>query len=321
MRPFPGDFFIADISEDKIAVAVQLEKQRMDQLFIAAQHVMELLQSTMHGSFSIGVGQHCHDILELPRAYREAMEALKFKIVYGSGQVIYIEDVLIQHAHTFSYPKEKEKILNGYIRQGNTEGAKAALDSIHLYIQEHQGNLHYTHIQAIFMQLLSSIVSTLQSIGADMNSIFPENPYGSFSKLQSVSEIVRWFELIIDKTAKYVDCEMQSKGNQHVEKILEIINRNIGADLSLYYVASQLKLNPAYVGRLFKQMMGKSFVEYVTELRIEQSKELLVKEQISINEISSKVGYHNAYYFIKLFKENVGLTPGEYRKLFTESAQ
>ncbi|WP_420852203.1 helix-turn-helix domain-containing protein [Paenibacillus hamazuiensis] len=62
-------------------------------------------------------------------------------------------------------------------------------------------------------------------------------------------------------------------------------------------------------------MTGEPFVDYLKRVRIEKSKELLARSDLKIGEIGKRVGYVNSYYFIKVFKETMGLTPGEYKKL------
>jgi two-component system response regulator YesN len=108
--------------------------------------------------------------------------------------------------------------------------------------------------------------------------------------------------------------ELNAKGSNHITKILDIIDMDLSQDLSLNAVASRLSLNPSYVSRLFKQYVGKTFVEFVTSRRIEQGKQLLETTDMKVGDVATSVGYQNSYYFIKLFKEATGMTPGEYRK-------
>ena len=77
-------------------------------------------------------------------------------------------------------------------------------------------------------------------------------------------------------------------------------------------------MNPSYISRVFKKATGKNFVDYLTYRRIEKSKELLKSSDLKVKDIAEQVGYNNSYYFIKIFRENTGITPGEYKKLLKE---
>ena len=109
----------------------------------------------------------------------------------------------------------------------------------------------------------------------------------------------------------------QRKDNQHVARVINILEKDHAKELSLNMVSEQLNLNPSYVSRLLKQYTGTSFTEYLTAIRIRQSKELLRMTDLQVGEVG-RVGFHNAYYFIKVFKENAGVTPGEFKKIFGE---
>ena len=89
-------------------------------------------------------------------------------------------------------------------------------------------------------------------------------------------------------------------------------------ELSLKQMASLYYLNPSYFSISFKNIVGKNFNEYLTELRIEHAKNYLEKNQYKINQVSRLVGYEDYSYFGKLFRKATGLTPKEYQKQFLD---
>ncbi|WP_411336796.1 helix-turn-helix transcriptional regulator [Ruminococcus gauvreauii] len=107
----------------------------------------------------------------------------------------------------------------------------------------------------------------------------------------------------------------QSEGSLIMKRVLEYISQNYDKQLKLEEAAEQVYITPAYLGIIFKKETGKNFTAYLTDLRMEKAKELLLDVRININEITYKVGYHNVRYFSRTFKEYVGITPKEYRKI------
>ncbi|NMA69430.1 MAG: helix-turn-helix transcriptional regulator [Desulfitobacterium sp.] len=101
----------------------------------------------------------------------------------------------------------------------------------------------------------------------------------------------------------------------HIQKAIAYIEKNITEDLSLDEVVDYLKLNKTYFCKLFKENTGKTFSQYVNELRVEYSKKLLEETNLSILDIALAVGYNNSNYFHKAFKERLGVTPYNYRQL------
>ncbi|MBP1988643.1 response regulator transcription factor [Paenibacillus eucommiae] len=84
--------------------------------------------------------------------------------------------------------------------------------------------------------------------------------------------------------------------------------------LSLFDAAELIGLSHPYLSRLFKEEMGKTFVEYVTELRINKAREMLGDPDVKVYEVAGAVGYTEYTYFVRVFKRVVGYSPSDYRK-------
>ena len=74
-------------------------------------------------------------------------------------------------------------------------------------------------------------------------------------------------------------------------------------------------MTPVWLSKLFKKELGKTFLEYLTDIRMERAKRMLEEVQFKVYEVSSQVGYKDPVHFAKLFKKQTGYTPSEYRKL------
>jgi two-component system response regulator YesN len=76
-----------------------------------------------------------------------------------------------------------------------------------------------------------------------------------------------------------------------------------------------LNISPHYFSKLFKDEVGETFIDYITNLRIQKSKELLAESQLSGKEICFEIGYGDPNYFSRNFKRIVGITPTEYKEI------
>jgi two-component system, response regulator YesN len=97
------------------------------------------------------------------------------------------------------------------------------------------------------------------------------------------------------------------------------IQENYAKDLSLEEAAESVFLSPVYFSRLFKEVTGKSFIKYLTSLRISKAIELLENTHYRANEIGEMVGYKTISYFSKIFKKYTGMTPSKYRNSYHET--
>lgn len=85
-------------------------------------------------------------------------------------------------------------------------------------------------------------------------------------------------------------------------------------DLSLQEVADAIGISPAYLSRLLRQDLGASFIDYLSQNRIQHAIKLLNDPTVKIYEVAEKVGYKGQHYFSTVFKKVLGISPLEYRK-------
>jgi two-component system, response regulator YesN len=109
--------------------------------------------------------------------------------------------------------------------------------------------------------------------------------------------------------------ESYSTGNQKIiEVALQYMKAYYNTDLTLENVASVVYLNSGYFSQLFKQKIGCGFKEYVTHLRMEKAKILLLQSQLKLADISECIGYQDVKYFTQVFRKKFNVTPTEYRE-------
>ncbi len=101
--------------------------------------------------------------------------------------------------------------------------------------------------------------------------------------------------------------------NKSLKNILVFINENFYKDISVQYLADKYHISPNYISQLFKREMGLNLTGYIMKLRMEYARSLLTRTDLSIQEISEKVGYNDYFYFAKIFKKNTSKTPSRYR--------
>lgn len=126
----------------------------------------------------------------------------------------------------------------------------------------------------------------------------------------------------IDLSRKYDELLLKYKVQDLGEKkdtiseIKEYVNQNFDQNLSLAELSTRFYLNLHYVSHLFKEKTGQTYLEYLTEVRIERSRDLLRRTDMKVYEIASKVGYNDPTHFSNVFERLTGCKPTEYRKTF-----
>lgn len=100
------------------------------------------------------------------------------------------------------------------------------------------------------------------------------------------------------------------------DTMLNYMNTHFSEKLTLKSLADNFDLNPNYCCSLFTKYLGKTFSQYLTELRINEAQSLLRTTNYSLEQIASLTGYSDYFYFSKVFKKQCTYSPKEYRKLF-----
>ncbi|OCA85977.1 hypothetical protein A8F94_14115 [Bacillus sp. FJAT-27225] len=127
-----------------------------------------------------------------------------------------------------------------------------------------------------------------------------------------IKHINRWFTTITNHVQESKNWGSSVKINLAVEFIKD---RFTDPNLTLQHVAESVNMSPAYFSRQFKDEYGKSFIQYLTELRMEQTKKLLMDIRLKTYEIAELAGYNDYPHFTKTFKKYYKMSPSEYRSL------
>lgn len=101
-----------------------------------------------------------------------------------------------------------------------------------------------------------------------------------------------------------------------IDSSIQYIQKHFKEPITLNMVADSVYLSPSHFSRLFKEEMDITFIEYLTEYRIEQSKSLLKMTSLPIEVIANQMGFTSAGYFATTFRKSEGCTPTKYRSMF-----
>lgn len=103
-----------------------------------------------------------------------------------------------------------------------------------------------------------------------------------------------------------------------IHSIMRFMQEHLSDDISLSMLSDEFHMNPQYISQLFKSEMGVGFLAYLTNIRMEHAKKLLLASSLSIGEISEESGYGDYRVFTKAFKKSEGVTPSQFRRDFLE---
>ncbi len=158
-------------------------------------------------------------------------------------------------------------------------------------------------------------ISNNKWISEIMETIYYEN--NNSTKFSSNINKYLVYMLMLRIAEQWEQLQQADEVNVHYEELLDIRNQIFNHPEKHWQIndlANMIHLSPAYFQVLYKQTFGTTCISDVISARITLSKELLSATDTPVNEIASQLGYNQVYHFIRQFKKNTGLTPGNYRK-------
>lgn len=213
------------------------------------------------------------------------------------------------------YPYDKEKKLTWAIMTGCESEARKLLNEIlgHIFFAS-ANNLDAIKIRA--MELAVVISRAAIDGGADSNSVYQLNPQyiSDFFALDTIEDVCFALAKILRRFSEETFNLTKVKHIDLLSKAISYIRANYMHKITLEDVAEHVFLSPSYLSKIFKDELGTNFNGYLTTVRVEKSRVLLLSEELSIAEIAELSGFFDQSYFNKVFKRETGVTPKKYRE-------
>ena len=160
----------------------------------------------------------------------------------------------------------------------------------------------------------------IESKGGNVNKLLGKHEFNMFDEIQqyhSFTEMERWFRSIFSPLMEYLFSDSNTSKNSIINDVLKYVTNNYdNPELSLKNTAEHFYISYAYLSQLFSREMSESFTHYLTRIRMEKAKKLVLESHVKFTDVALQCGYNNTSYFIKVFKRTTGMTPYKYRISF-----
>ncbi|MFA9557843.1 helix-turn-helix domain-containing protein [Evansella sp. AB-rgal1] len=293
-----------------------------DILYEITEQLQENIEENLSISVSIGISMPFDELKKASTAYREGVEALKHRIKLGKGVIIQYSSINSgKSSIIYDYPRRTEEELVVAIKLAEKE---KALENLDLWMEK-LFNTSQTprEYQISMMKLLNNLLTVKQenNISFKQIDVYHESLYEELLVLQMKDEISEWFKdrLILPLINVFSE-RRDSQFHNLSEKIIDLIHKNYDTDITLEECAAKLHYNANYLSSVFKQETNHTFSEYLANYRFKLAKKWLTETDMTVKEIADKLKYNNSQNFIRSFKKQENMTPGQYRQLNTKES-
>jgi len=214
----------------------------------------------------------------------------------------------------WQYPLESERALLQKVKIGDRIGAKEILNSIlGTILFKDLGDLGILKVR--LLELLSVLSRSAVEGGVDVHTMLERNLayVNKVMQIDTQEDLCAWISAALNEFIELVYSSQDARKTTQIRPAINYIDANYDKPITLAEIARASHLSVSRLAHLFKEQMGVTLIDYVTQVRIERAKELLLGTDQSCTEVCFQVGYSNASYFTRTFKSVAGLTPRQFR--------
>lgn len=276
------------------------------------EHLLQLISEELSFNCNIAVSKRIESILSIGNTYQDTLQFLKYGFIYGHGNVFMSSEIEKFEAKNGEFSLDSLKHLETLLKSNKYQQLEQSIDSIIENIKLNGYSYNYT--QTVVLQIVGLICKAIREQSLENNSNDSNDITNEFQKIYTLNESIEWIHNLIELYSQNIHTRNILIDNEFFKKITDYITENIDKQISLNAVADVFNISTGHLSRLFKEVTGINFSDYVIDLKFKKAAELLVKSRLEVSEISEKLGYFNSSYFSKLFKEKFGMTPLQFRK-------
>lgn len=258
-------------------------------------------------STTISAGLAVPGLLDIRESFQQACEAMGYRLIFGVDSVIMFSSIAARKAgKSVRFDESMERILNA-VKKRDRDGIGAAIDGFFSGIASHCDCAPPDVINASYRLALAA-----GEIEHDIAASAREAAlWEQLNALDSLEGIRGWVRGLY--TAAFQTADSRTRYSQIVTFVIDAVERNYAKELLLKDIAREMYISENYLTTLFKRETGVSFKKYMTNVRMQKAAALLLNPKYKVYEVASLVGYDSEEHFCRMFKENKGMTPKEFR--------
>jgi two-component system response regulator YesN len=207
-----------------------------------------------------------------------------------------------------------EKQIAAALKTGGGDAARRLIGEMIDYYQNTPFNIEEYHSKLALV--LASIIRGCEDLEINRDEIFlpGSDPFGEITGIKNLDEVRRWFTGLAERITDYTRVRQENFAQVKVREALEFLESNYAdPNLSLQNLCKKLDISMSYFSAILKKYHDRTFVDVLTDIRLNKAMELLRTTDLMTYEIAEKIGYRDAHYFSLSFRKYSGLTATEYR--------
>lgn len=284
--------------------------------------ICKMAKRVCKAKITAGIGHVCSGPEELQMSYLGAKNAVSYRVLYGNTRAINIAEIDPQENADLPW---EEPFIQKIIKKVKVGEEQPLLDAIAEFTEKLAGSkMSLQRYRILIMELITELSRFGANNQINLEDVFGGNGdvYTRAMQLESTDALREWLCENCLKLQKQVQNERQDTTKSFVSKAIDYVKEHYAdTDLGIETICGYLNVSAAYFSTVFKKETGKTFINYLTDYRMEEAVELLLTQNEKTYVIAEKVGYTDPNYFSYVFKKQFGMSPSKYKTSRMEAAQ
>ncbi|HHV95597.1 MAG TPA: AraC family transcriptional regulator [Clostridiaceae bacterium] len=288
-------------------IGVLVNSRQQEVAVRLAKDIMEYVKTINEVDIYIGMGNGEHELYRISKSYRNAVEAISYSFLYPEQKIFISEIIAKGHKKEYEDIGIKEEMRKQLVSDFDLEKTKSYVN----YILRAIKNEKY---------MLSSVKKYINEIAEAINEKLEYYDSNQLLDLSIAKNINEASEKIIEALDRFKTIVIEKEKDRMI-KVVEIIqkyireqiSKNQNEDISLVSISERFNISPNYLSKIFKDVTGMGFKEFIIDVKLEKAVEILsMNKDIKVSDLAIQLGYTNISYFIRIFRDKYGCTPKEY---------
>jgi two-component system response regulator YesN len=319
----PGTFFFRRGVEGwAFLVTAETEEDGREKMGHLKKYLFFVMEKYPEIEYFGGIGEPVRRIRELGSSYEKAGIVFSTRFVNDSRQILDLNDIRILHekstinVQSLDLMDRNRTLMDKFLVKGNLEEVESFITAY--FEKMPKENLESSLMRQYItmdMYIVAGAFCDRLGIPKEERTKDAEELENALRMMTTAQGVHKYVRRLLKNTIERRDMVSGSRYSDIIETAKDYIAKSYMSDeVSLNTAAAAVNMSPSYFSSVFSREVGKTFVEYLTTVRMDKAKELLMCSPLKTSEIGYEVGYKDPHYFSYIFKKTQNCSPKDYRQ-------
>lgn len=298
-------------------------KETQDYIYGKLEEGKILLEEKCNLYYTVGVSDIHSDTDGIALGYSEAMRCVEQRFLLKKEETILFRDLKVYETVGYYFPLDVEQKLIYCLKAGEYEGCSEILDHIYKTNMEEQ-KIDLELAKCLMFDIMGAVIKSFSEIYSNADKVSGlsrmfEYVLESSSADEMIDKIKIIFKTVCDDVLRIpmdTSVSLITKIDEYLEEKYSEITLNVTS------VAEHFGMNTTYLSNMYKKKKGIGLLEYITTIRVEKAKEILLNEPfVTLEVLGQRVGIANVRTFSRVFTKYTGVSPGKFKEVSAKEKQ